>query len=403
MKPRTSVSSSAALRGSKDFSLFVGGPLFQLLRRAHLTDDTLGMVLRRVIVISLLCWLPLLAISALEGHLLSTDSVVPFLKDISIHVRLLVALPLLIVAEPVVHQRLHFMVTQFLEHDLIPEQALPRFDAAIDAAFRLRNSVTAELVLFVFVYFVGIFVIWREYATLGTVTWYAAASEAGPKLSFAGMWLTYVSLPVFQFILMRWFFKLAIWTRFLWHVSRIKLSLMPTHPDRVGGLGFLSYTAYAFGPLLIAHGAILAGHSADHIFFAGASLLDFMQEIVALVVFLMGVMLGPLLLFAPQIAQSQTDGLREYGALATRYVRGFDAKWLHGSSPTDGPLLGSPDIQSLASLSNSFDIVTSMHIAPISKQTIIQLVGLTVLPIAPLVLTLIPLDELLKKLFGILL
>lgn len=295
------------------------------------------------------------------------------------------------------------MVTQFLEHGLIPEQALPRFDAAIDAAFRLRNSVTAELVLFVFVYFVGILVIWREYASMGTATWYAAASEAGPKLSFAGMWLTYVSLPVFQFILMRWFFKLAIWTRFLWHVSRIKLSLMPTHPDRVGGLGFLSLTAYAFGPLLIAHGAILAGHSADHIFFAGASLLDFMQEIVALVVFLMGVVLGPLFLFAPQIAQSQTTGLREYGALATRYVRGFDAKWLHGSSSPDGPLLGSPDIQSLASLSNSFDIVTSMNIVPISKQTIIQLVGLTVLPIAPLVLTIIPLDELLKKLFGILL
>jgi hypothetical protein len=403
MKPCTSLSGSASLRDAADFSLVLGGPLFQLLRRAHLTDDVLGLVRQRVILILLFCWLPLLALSVYEGHLFGTDAAVPFLKDVGIHVRFLVALPLLIVAEFVVHQRMRLLVTQFLERGLIPKEAMTRFDAAIASAYRLRNSATAEIILMAFVYVVGILIIWRQYAALDAGTWYAAPSEAGSQLSLAGYWLTFVSLPIFQFLLIRWYFRFAIWTRFLWHVSHIDLSLMPTHPDRMGGLGFLSITVYAFVPVLIAHGAILAGHMADRIFFAGATLLDFKLEIVALIVFLMCVVLGPLFLFAPQIAAARQVGLRDYGALAARYVRGFDAKWLHGGSPIDEQLLGSADIQSLADLSNSVEIVSSMRLAPISKETVIQLVVMTVVPMAPLVLTIIPLEELLKKLFSILL
>ena len=47
-----------------DFSLVLGGPLFQLFRKAHLSDDALEQVRLRIIVISLFAWLPLLALSA---------------------------------------------------------------------------------------------------------------------------------------------------------------------------------------------------------------------------------------------------------------------------------------------------------------------------------------------------
>lgn len=119
---------------------------------------------------------------------------------------------------------------------------------------------------------------------------------------------------------------------------------------------------------------------------------------------LLCVVLGPLLLFVPQIAEAKLIGLREYGALAQRYVRQFDSKWLRGGNSSDEkPLLGSVDIQSLADLSNSFDIVKSMNVAPFTKETVLQVGIMAVVPIAPLVLTLIPLEELLKRLFTILL
>jgi len=188
-----STSDSNMLREPQDFSLVLGGPLFQLLRRSHLSDDALELVRLRVIVISLLAWLPLLLLSALEGQALGGSAAVPFLRDVEVHVRFLVALPLLIIAELVVHQRMRFVVRQFLDRNLIPESAMTRFDAAIASAFRLRNSVLAEVLLIAFVYIVGVLLIWRQYTALATVTWYAVPTVEGLQLSLSGMWYGYVA------------------------------------------------------------------------------------------------------------------------------------------------------------------------------------------------------------------
>ena len=75
--------------------------------------------------------------------------------------------------------------------------------------------------------------------------------------------------------------------------------MVPTHPDRAGGLGFLSLTVMAFGPVPLAHGALLAGLIGDRIFFHAASLLDFKAQVAVVVAFLLTIVLGPLLLFTP--------------------------------------------------------------------------------------------------------
>jgi hypothetical protein len=389
------------LAKTTDFSLVLGGPLFQLLRRAHLTGNALEMLQRRILVISLVAWLPLLVLSVLEGQAWGGRAAIPFLRDVDFHVKFLVVVPLLILSELVVHQRMRFVVKQFLDRHLITENDLPRFDAAIASAFRLRNSALAEALLIAFVYLIGVMILWRQYTALSTTTWYAVPSGGGLKLSLSGMWYSYVSLPLFQFLLMRWYFRFFIWTRFLWQVSRLNLSLVPTHPDRVGGLGFLSNTVFAFTPLLVAHGGLLAGNIANRIFFLGASLPQFKIEIAVLVAFLLCMVLGPLLLFTPQLAEAKRTGNREYGTLAERYVREFDAKWLRGGAPAGESLVGSGDIQSLADLSNSFEVVRTMNIVPVTKEAILRLVGATLLPVAPLMLTMMPLEELLKRLFSI--
>ena len=402
MKPGTPAH-SGFLQEPADFSFVLGGPLFQLFRRARLSDDDLMLVRKRIIVISLLAWLPLLLLSVLERHAFRGTVAVPFLLDFEVHVRFLVAIPLLIAAEILVHQRMRPLVKQFLERQLVPQSAMPRFDAAIASALRLRNSVVAEVLLVALVYVVGISIIWRHHVALDASTWYATPSIDGSTLSLAGWWFGYVSLPIFQFLLCRWYFRLFIWVRFLRQVSRIKLSLDPTHPDRVGGLGFLATTAAAFVPLAVAHGALLAGYIANRIFFLDASLPQFKAEIAIVVLFVLCVFLGPLLLFAAQLAQAKRTGLREFGTLAQRYAREFDAKWLRGGAPAGEPLVGSADIQSLADLGNSYEVVRTMRIAPITRQSILQVAGATLLPVVPLALTMMPLEELLKKLLGVLL
>jgi len=386
-----------------DFSVVLGGPIFQLARRAHICGDALELLNRRILVIALFAWLPLLILAILDGHAWGSSVNVPFLKDIEVHVRLLVALPLLIVAELIVHQRMRATGRQFLERGVIADSSRARFDAAVGGALRLRNSVVAEVVLLAFVYFVGVVYIWPNYVALTVGTWYAEPSRTGRHLHMAGWWYVFVSLPLFQFMLFRWYFRLFIWIRFLWQVSRCELRLVPTHPDRAGGLGFLALIVVSLAPLLMAHGALLAGTIANRIFFQGAKLPDFKVELVALPVILLLIVLGPLLLFSPHISQARRVGLREYGLLAQQYVRAFEDKWLRGSPPSGEPLIGSADIQSLADLGNSFEIVQGMRTIPFTKETVIQLAVITLLPVAPLVLTMLSLDELLKRLLQVVL
>ena len=401
MKSEAPTPAEKAAAESGDFSLILGGPLYQLFRRAHLAGDTLKQLRLRILVISLLAWLPLLVLSVVEGRAWGRGVTMPFFYDVDAHVRFLISLPLLVLAELIVHQRMRPVVRQFLDRGLVADAARAKFDAALAAAMRLRNSVVAEVLLIAFVYGVGVMVIWRAHAAVDVASWYGAMVMGKWQPSLAGWWFGCVSLPLFQFILLRWYFRLFVWARFLWHVSRIELKIVPTHPDRCGGLGFLAGVCPAFEPLLAAQGAVLAGTLASRIFFAGASLPQFKVEIIAWLAVMLFAVLGPLLVFIPIMARAKRAGLREYGSLAQRYVREFDQKWLRGGAPAGEALVGSADIQSLADLGNSFEIVRCMGLVPFTKSTVIQLAVFTLLPLLPLALTMVSLEELLGRLMKV--
>jgi len=171
----------------------------------------------------------------------------------------------------------------------------------------------------------------------------------------------------------------------------------------MGGLGFLPQIIYAFIPLAVAQGALVSGVVADRIFHINAALPEFKYEIALVVIRMPGLVLGPPLVFVPQLARIKRRGLREYGQLAERYVREFDDKWVRGQAPADEPLVGSGDIQSLADLANSFVVVQDMKVSLVTKESILMIAAVTLAPMVPLLLTMMPLEELLKKLGGMLL
>jgi hypothetical protein len=174
------------------------------------------------------------------------------------------------------------------------------------------------------------------------------------------------------------------------------------HPDRCGGLSFLAMVSQAFAPVLVAQGVLLSGTIANKIFFAGAKLPAFKLEITGLVTMMVFAVLGPLLVFLPQLAAARRKGLREYGILAADYTREFDRKWLRGGAAAEEQLLGSGDIQSLADLGNSYAVVKEMKLTPFTIQTVLRLAVITLIPLAPLLLTMIPLEELLERLLKVL-
>jgi hypothetical protein len=384
-----------------DFSLVLGGPLYQLFIRCRLSTDTLDLVKRRIIFVALFTWLPLLVFSVLSGETLEGAIKVPFFYDVDAHVRFLVALPLLLVAELVVQQRFKPIFRRFIVREIVPPQARPEFEAIIGSAKRLRDSVVIEVLLIILVLTAGHY-IWASQVALESATWYAANVDGHHHYSPAGYWYAFVSIPVFHFLLLRWYFRIFIWARLLWQVSRLDLDLVPTHPDHVAGLSFLGGSAVAFWPFLVSQGAIIAGQIANYIFYEGKSLLDFKLEIVTAVVFLLLVVLGPLCVFAPRLAQTKRQGLNEYGDLANRYVREFDDKWLRGRAPLDEQLVGSEDIQSLNDLAGSFEVIHTMRPFPFSKSVLLKTAIAALAPVFPLTLTMFSLEDLVKRLLGIL-
>jgi hypothetical protein len=384
----------ALLQEPADFSLVSGGPLYQLLVRAHLTGPTLELLRRQVVLSVLVCWVPLAVLSLAEAHFLG-GATLSFFRDIETHVRFLVSLPVLILAEMLVHERIWPVVKKFVEQRVVIPAELPKFYAAIDSAMRMRNSVIVEIALLVFVYTVGIW-IWRHNNALEVASWYASPQGGQMHFSMAGYWFDFVSVPVFQFILLRWYIRILIWFRFLLRVSRLRLHLLPAHPDRTGGLGFLGKSTIAFAPLLFAQGALLSGQIASRIFYNGQSLLAFKLTILGFVIFLVFAVLAPLFSFTPQLARARREGFAEYSALASSYVTDFDQKWLR-RKVNDEQLLGSGDLQSLADLGNSFAVVREMRAVPFVTDDVVRLLVVTVVPLVPLLLTMMPLDELVTQ------
>jgi hypothetical protein len=229
----------------RDFSLVLGAPLCQLYLRTRLARPPLELVSRRTIAISLICWAPPFFLLALVAGQVFGTARIPFLLSLGAHTRFLLALPLLIGSELIVHERLKSIGEQFLERGIIPSEDRERFEAMVGSAIRLRNSILAEVGIALFVAAISYWV-WRDSVVLGASSWYAIRDDRSAHLTAAGIWYAFVSLPILRFILLRWYFRLFVWYRFPWHVRSLPLHLNLFHPDRAGGLGFLSGSVLAF-------------------------------------------------------------------------------------------------------------------------------------------------------------
>jgi hypothetical protein len=369
----------------------IGGPLYQRCWR-RLCGNTLDSPRRRLAALVLIAWLPLLALTALADNAFGGRVALPFLHDLETQARLLATLPLFILAETFVPGRLRPLIDQFSVRGLIAPHEQARFDAALASSRRLKSSLLAELLMAGVVYLVGAGLVWNIHP-LDLSNWRTGTPAAG-------WWLRWVSLPLVHFLLLRWYFRLFVDARLFAQVSRIRLSLFPLHPDRCAGLGFLALFGNAFIPVLLAQGFLLAGRMANRIFYAGASLADFKIDLAGVLALVLGAIFAPLLVFFPRLAALKRAGLCDFGALAHHYVERFDHRWLR--SPPSGELLGSADIQSLADLSNSFAAVAEMRPIPFTLRDVVQSAGILLLPVAPLILTLVPLKELLLRLLKLL-
>ena len=225
-----------------------------------------------------------------------------------------------------------------------------------------------------------------------------SVAEAG--LSPARAWYAFFCLPFMNFILLRLLYRWFLWAWLLVRFSRFDLHTVATHPDKAGGLAHLAEPTLAFSLLLAALSAVIAAVWADRCIAEGLRFTAFADEFSIIVLLGEIAAFAPLTAFSGKLVQTRLEGLINYGLLGLRYTRAFQRRWI-ATRAEDG-LLGTSDIQSLADLANSFEVVRTMRVAPITRDAVLGLVVATLAPVAPLALTMMSLEDLLKKLFGVL-
>ena len=188
-----------------------------------------------------------------------------------------------------------------------------------------------------------------------------------------------------------------------WQVARLPLRLNTLHPDRAGGLGFLNRSVFAFAPVLLAYAVFVAAAIANRIWHDGAQLSAFKLEIAGILIFLLLLVLVPLTFFSGRLLYAKRRALREYGNVASVYVRDFHEKWLEGQNPEGEQLLGTGDIQSLADLGNSFTVVNETRLVPFDKALVFYLAIILAAPLLPLLLFVFPLEEMIDRIVALLL
>ena len=309
------------------FSLVAGGPTHRLQQRLGLIKGESSYLVRRAALSVLLTWFPLLVLSAAQGLAIGHRVRIPFLCDFAAYTRFLIALPLLILAEGPIGKEMAEVVAHFLHAGLVPERNYPDYESALDRAKRRRDSILAEVVILALAYVSAALV--RNEFPFNFSTWRSVVSNSVQTRTLAGWWVLCVGTPLFQFLFWRWLWRLFIWYGFLWRMSRLDLRLIPTHPDRAAGLGFVGDAQRFFWSIVFASSATTAGVLGNEIVFAGVPLKSYEFTVAGYMVVVLLVFLGPLLMFMPRLVRAKVKSLHDYGAFAVTHNP--DVRWQVGA------------------------------------------------------------------------
>jgi len=363
------------------------------LRRLHLAPDEGLVAGRRALGLALLTWLPIAAWALATGRLGSLDdSGESLLRHYGVHVRCLLVIPLLILAEPMVHSAARAIAARLSATAATPG-ARAAFDAANRAAVRLRDATLPWVLL------LGAAIAWSltdDPRTHGDAM--AWALYADGSLGFGGWWFAYVVRPVFLALLLAWLWRIVLLSLWMGRVGRVNLTLVPTHPDRAGGVALIEKLPGAFALVSLALSAMLASRWAHEILHHGASLAAYRHVVIVFVILWSLLLLLPLLAFAPALGRTRKQAVHAYSALVGRQGELVHQRWIEGRQMAAEPILEAPEIGPVADAAAMYEAVLKMRRVPVGKASVVGILLPLALPLLVVAALQVPLKDLLLKL-----
>jgi hypothetical protein len=347
---------------------------------------------RRAVFLALLTWLPLAVWAVLNRRAFPGMVEEPLLQHFTVHVRSLVAIPLLILAERTANRVVSRLVPHFVNSGLVQGAERQRLREIVERLLRLRNASYPWAIL------LGVMLALTMVAPVVT-EWHSVvwANEAPARPGFGGYWFLYVSRPVFIALMIAWAWRYALSVILLFRISRLDLQLVPSHPDRAGGLGFLESFPGAWSLVALAASAVVSSTWAHEAVYHGVSVQSLRFLMAGFLVLLVAIFSAPLLLFVPKLRQARRKAVLEYGALVAEHGRLVHRKWILREGVAEPPLLDAPELGPVADVNTLYEAVKNMRAAPLGKATLVSIAGPAALPILCVVAIEVPIRDLILK------
>jgi len=295
-----------------------------------------------------------------------------------------------ILGEATLHRAALRYFPQFITSGIVDDVARPRFEAAVRTLRGWRDSTLPWFVV------IGAALAWtfidRTSNHVDEMSW--ALDDSG-AIGFGGVWFAYVVRPIFLGLLLGWLWRIALLGVMFLRFGRIGLSLVPSHPDRAGGIGFLENLPAAFGPVSFGLSAMLASRWAHQIVHHGLTLDALKLPAAVFVVVWSLLLLVPLAALTPLLHAAKRAALPSYAAMVAEQGRLVRRRWIDRTTTTDAPLLEPEGVGVIADAATMYGQVKAMRILPIGKTSLAAILLPIVVPMLVVAAIRVPIGKLL--------
>jgi hypothetical protein len=369
------------------FSVLEEEPLIKVARWLHFAPPGGFGAGRRALIMAMFTWLPIAAWALVTGNVRWQLHGESLLQHYAVHMRCLVFIPLLILAEPVFYR----MTRRYSAYLAMATRADQKgtCEPLLQGMRRLRSSVWPWLIMLVIVALISL----TPETPIGED---ALAWATGPdgKLGFGGLWFMWVARPLSSLLLLAWLWRLLLLTIWLWRMARLDPELVATHPDRAGGIGFLEELPVAFSLVTFAVSLQIGSRLAHEILQHGARIQSFQLPLIGFAVIWSLLLLAPLLVFSPVLVQQRRKALLQYSALVGRQGRLVHRRWILGEEVGQQDLLEAPEIGPVTDAADIYEAVRRMRIVPLSLRSFLGILLPMIVPLLALYALQAPLREL---------
>jgi|SRR5215813_10786438 len=377
----------------REFLIAHGGPLYELQRRLGLIHEHALRTVPRAAVFVGLAWGVPLALSLVQGHALGPLEARPFLLDLGVGARFLVAVGLFVLMEQQVEEILRTTLVQFVRAPLIAPDSVAAAAAAVTRALKQRDSLIAEVICLAIAAVISIYSFLS--VTNASTSWAVATSADGTAPTLAAWWCLFISSPIFWFLLLRELWRHLIWSILLRRIAALRLRLVSTHPDGMGGLGFVGLYPNAYGTFILAISCVLGAALAYDLMAGQLPANKYAVTMGAWLVIVLALFVYPLFAFYKPLARLKAETMNACGAQATRYNRAIERKLLgrNMAAPEESEGAGDPDV---ADPTKQFDATRKLSVFLIHRSALVPVSAAALLPLAAAGLTQLPYKDLLS-------